>query len=365
MSLPHGGNIYHYARKYGISPSDVLDFSASINPLGPSPKSVAAMAAAVPSLVNYPDPESSLLVSALSVKLGVGETSILPANGSTELIYLIPRVLRPKKALVLAPSFSDYSRALKLSGCKVNHFTLREEDGFRPDIDRLVKAVRGVDMALICNPNNPSGVLLDRGEMAHLIRQADINGTILVVDEAFIEYAPEASVVSDAAAARNVIILRNFTKFYGMPGLRAGYAVGNPKILKRLRAVKEPWSVNTLAEHAAAAALTDLEYEEKSLGLVAEEREKLSAALSVIPALKVFPSAANFLLVKIEDGKADADALSEETAKRGVLIRSCSNFPCLDERFFRVAIRTGEKNLRLVGIIAEILIGDSFIIKQD
>ncbi|MBI5696895.1 MAG: threonine-phosphate decarboxylase [Nitrospirae bacterium] len=351
MSLPHGGNIYHYAKKYGIPEGDFLDFSASINPLGPSPRAVKALRDAIPSLVNYPDPGSGILTSAITEKFGIPEQSILAGNGSTELIYLIPRALRPRRALLPVPSFTDYDRALRLAGCVNTHFPLLEAEGFAPDVDRLVKAMSGQDMLFLCNPNNPTGVLLDRDAVQYILKAAKRSKTFVVLDEAFIEYAPGRSALDFAATHRGVAVLRNFTKFYGMPGLRAGWLAAHPDVVKKLAASREPWSVNTLAERAAAASLADSAYEKKSLALVDAEKEFLFAGLSRIPGISPYPPSVNFVFARLDYPGADADTLAESLASKGILIRSCGNFRGLDRRFVRLAVRSRSDNEALLAAL--------------
>ena len=352
-SPPHGGNIYHYAEMLGIPPGEILDFSASINPLGPSKMALKAIKAAMAELVNYPDPDSSALITALSDKFSLAADSMLAGNGSTELIYLIPRALRPSRALVLAPSFSDYARAVDLSGGKVVHFPLKEADGFVPDVDALVKAITGVDMLFLCNPNNPTGVLLDRDRVVYILTNARRAGSFVVLDEAFIEYAPGGSVIDEAVSKPGVAVLRNFTKFHGMPGLRAGWLAAHRSVISRIKARREPWSVNTLAERAAAASLSDTMYERKSLELFNRERVRLLNGLSGIPGFFVYATSANFLLIRVDTPGLTSGGLAERLAVKGILIRDCSNFKGLDGRFVRVAVRNRQDNERLVAAIGE------------
>ena len=352
--LPHGGNIYYYSEKYGITSEEFLDFSASINPLGAPKAALKAIRDALPLLVNYPDPSVSELKEAVSEETGVGVESLLAGNGSTELIYLLPRFFRPKTALVLAPTFSDYGRSLALSGCAVRHFGLREEDGFMPDIARLEKAAAGVDMLILCNPNNPTGALVDRDGLSRLVGALIKAGKQVVIDEAFIEYAPGESLIGEAAAKRGLVVLRNFTKFYGMPGLRLGYLSAHPSVAKKLEEAKEPWSVNTLAVKAAVAALSDKGFARKSLRVFRDEKAFMPGALGNIGGLKVFPSSANFFLVRLPEA-AEAGSLSGQLAEKGILIRDCSNFRGLDGRFARLAIRTRAENERLVAALGEAL----------
>ena len=337
----HGGNIYHYSRKYGIPVEKIVDFSASINPLGPPKAAVAAIKAAIPSLINYPDPDSTLIKDALSRHLRVDRSCILPGNGSTELIYLIPRVLRSRRALLPVPSFSDYERALAIAGCRVDYMKLRERNGFVPDMDRFKAAIQGMDIVFLCNPNNPTGTLIEKDTVLDMLKMARKAGAFAVVDEAFIEYAPEHSIVKEATLANGVAVLRNFTKFYGMPGLRLGYLVARPAFIKRLSKEAEPWSVNSLAHEAAAAALSDPGYADKSLSLFRREKEYLYNRLGRINGLDPCPSSANFILVKID---GSADEMVERLASRGILVRSCSNYKGLDGEYIRVAVKGRREN---------------------
>ena len=349
MTLPHGGNIYHYSRKYGIPASEFLDFSASINPLGPSASAMAALKGAIGELINYPDPTAGTLMSALSGRLSVPVGSLLPGNGSTELIYLLPRALRPVRALLPVPSFSEYERALKLAGCGVSCFPLRERDGFVPDMARLTNALKDMDMLVLCNPNNPTGVLLGREVVFDIIGAARKAGVFTVVDEAFIEYAPGFSIAAEASRMKGVAVLRNFTKFHGMPGLRAGYLVAHPSVVEKISKSKEPWSMNTLAERAATAALADDTYAEKSMALVEREKAYLYRGLKGIPGMEPYPPTVNFVFAKVTKGGVTAATLTESLAERGVLVRDCSNFWGLDKCFIRVAVKKRADNRALLG----------------
>lgn len=355
MALPHGGNIYHYSLKYGVPEGKFLDFSASINPLGPSPAAIEALKAAVPRLVNYPDPDCSLLRDALAERHGVGRESLLIGNGSTEFIYLIARALKPRNTLLHAPTFSDYARAAKLSGSRVTYLPLKEKDGFVPDMDQFKAALEGVDLFFLCNPNNPTGVLLERETVLDMLGMARKAGAFMVVDEAFIDYAPGMSVLADAAKRKGVAVLRNFTKFHGMPGLRAGYAAAHRAETKRFMAVKEPWSVNTLAERACTAALSDEVFAARSLRLMEREKAYLYREIGRIPRLRPFPPSANFMLVRLTGRVMDAAGVTGALASNGILIRDCSNFRGLGRRYVRVAVRTRRENAALLDALRRVV----------
>lgn len=350
MSLPHGGNIYYYAKKLGVPVDSILDFSASINPLGISPKAVSAVKKSVGSLVNYPDPDCSALADALALYHGIGPDSILAGNGSTELIYLLPRALNAKTALVLSPGFSDYERAAKLAGCRIRRVMLKEDAGFFPDIDRIIKALPGTDVMFLCNPNNPTGVMLDRDTVFAILDAARKAGTFVVIDEAFIDYRPEYSVMADAVKMSGVAVVRNFTKFHGMPGLRIGWLAAHPKVIRMLCAVKEPWSVNTLAQSAAVASLSDHRHATASIAFCETERKFLYEKLSAMPGVTAYPPSVNFVMARLDTGPGAA-ALAAELASNGILIRDCSNFRGLDSRYIRVAVRSRADNERLVAAL--------------
>jgi threonine-phosphate decarboxylase len=351
LTQQHGGNIYHYSLRYGIPEEKFLDFSASINPLGPPKSAMAALKSAVPSIVNYPDPDSGLLKKALSERFDIDKASLLIGNGSTELIYLLPRAIRPARTLVLAPTFSDYERAARLAGSAVAYFPLKEKDGFLPDMGRLKTALDGVDMFFLCNPNNPTGALLDRGLVLDVLKMARKRGATVIVDEAFIEYSPDESVIGEAARMSGVAVNRNFTKFYGMPGLRLGYLVAKPALVGRVESVKEPWSVNTLAQRSAVAALKDAEYEQKSLHLIERERAYLFGRLSGIAGLTPCPTSANFILIRLTCPGLAASELTEALASEGILVRDCTNFRGLGGSFIRVAIKTRREDDALVAAL--------------
>ncbi|MGA2192053.1 MAG: threonine-phosphate decarboxylase CobD [Nitrospirota bacterium] len=347
MALPHGGNIYHYSKKYGIPEDSIADFSASINPLGPPEKALVALDEAKSSLINYPDPDCKELIGILSERLGIGTGSILIGNGSTEFIYLLPRALKLKKAVVLSPTFSDYERAALLAGYKTTRLTLSEKQGFQPDTERLMKELKGGGLFFLCNPNNPTGVLMERERLLDVLHYSAKIGAVVCVDEAFIEYAPGQSIIKEAVKLKNVAVLRNFTKFYGMPGIRIGYLAASPGLVRKIKAFKEPWSVNGLALKAAAAAIADEEYTRKSLELAEREKKHLLSGLSGIPCLRPFPSAANFILVKLGKGLS-SNAVTERLAARGILVRDCSSFRGLGGTFIRVAVKSRRENRMLL-----------------
>jgi threonine-phosphate decarboxylase len=349
----HGGNVRDAVRRYGIAEKMVVDFSSSINPLGSSPAAKRAARKAIDCIDRYPDMDMSDLRAAIARYYGIKPEQVVCGNGSNALIHLIPRVFRPKKVLVPMPTFSEYAAAVEDAGGEVVPLLLQEQNGYRIDPLDLSFALKGVDMAMLCNPNNPTGALTPKAEMVEILRSCCENGVRLVVDEAFIDFAEADSLVKDAVQSSSLIVLRAFTKFYGMPGLRVGYAIADTGTAQRLRRGQEPWTIDTPSEQAAIAALTDWGYAKKTRRYIAKERARLLGGLRLIQGVEPFPSSANFILLKIAG--IDSQLLTDRLGRRGLLVRDCSSFPGLDNRYIRIAVRTWWQNRRLLKALREIL----------
>jgi threonine-phosphate decarboxylase len=352
----HGGNIFSVARSLGVSPEDILDFSASINPLGFADGVKQRVSAAFDSVMHYPDSDATELKKALSLFHGVNDTQIIVANGSTELIYLLPRLIGGKRGLVVAPAFSEYAKALISAGMEVHYLKLDPEDGFHFSADMLEKSLsEGYDMMFLCNPGNPAGNLISRSVIREALDLCRAAGTFLVLDEAFMDFSEPDSAKSIVVNDGNGIVLRSMTKFYAIPGLRVGYALGSSGLVGTLRSLRGPWSVNTLAQIAAVASLSDESHVRRTSTFVENERTYLTDELARIGALKIYPSTANYLLIKIEKN-ISAGKLRLELMKRFILIRDCSNFEGLNGEFFRIAVRKREENEKLLDSLREIFV---------
>lgn len=350
MNFTHGGNVFAVARALGIVPEEIVDFSASINPLGPPAGLKPAVLAALDRAVHYPDDEALDLKVALADHHGVSPDHITVANGSTELIHLLPRLFPPGRALIVSPPFAEYARALEKCGWHREFFPLDRNKGFSLDLKRLETHLQGGwDLLYLCNPNNPAGSVHPPAEVAEIAAICRRSGTFLVLDEAFIDFCPEQSAVHLLLSEPQAVILRSLTKFFAMPGLRLGYALAHPGVSRQLAALREPWSVNVLAQAAGLAALADVDFRCRTLALVREEAAFLCAGLQSIPGLCPYPAAANYLLVRIDSSlSVTAAALRNRLLERRILIRDCANFPGLDPNYFRVAVRTRGENLQLL-----------------
>jgi len=349
MTYRHGGNIKEVADKFGIDASAITDFSANINPLGLSTSARQAITDGIDGITNYPDSLSSAFVHALAGYHSIDAEKILTGNGETELIYLIPRALKPKRALIVSPAFSEYERSLKLSGCKVDHFLLEEGDGFAIDAALLYGAMeKGYDMLWLANPSNPAGILTPKKVILEIARRSADLGITLVVDEAFIDYLEASSMKDEISSFENLIVLRSMTKFFALAGLRIGYLFGHNRIIDTLKQYKEPWSLNSLGEAAAIASVNDEAYIKESLFFMNGERAFLLRELQKIEELKTYEAAANYILIKLSSGMR-AETLQEKLLKEHhILIRDCGNYKGLGQSFFRVAVKARGENERLI-----------------
>ncbi|MDQ2671477.1 MAG: aminotransferase class I/II-fold pyridoxal phosphate-dependent enzyme, partial [Actinomycetota bacterium] len=310
----HGAHGDLVSRSLGVRVGELLDFSQNINPLG-APKDAleAARRALYEDSGRYPDLEYIGLREALAAYLGVGAEMVVPTNGGAEALFLAARAAGTGgKALVLEPTFSEYAAAAAASGKEPVRRVARREEDFEWDSTPL-RDLEGVSVVFLCNPNNPTGDLLDRGAVLEVAARVVEAGAVLVVDEAFADFVPEISVTD--MVDRGLWVARSFTKFFAIPGLRLGCLVCDDA--GRVQTLQPSWPVNSVAAAAGIAAVEDKGFAEASRAEVARLREDLFGALAALPGLQPFPGAANFLLVRGPDG------LPERLARRGVLVRGC------------------------------------------
>jgi threonine-phosphate decarboxylase len=346
----HGGNLHALARELGVSLNRCVDFSASINPLGPSKRVLRAVRAALPFTCHYPDPDCHSLVKALSRHWKLDAAHFLIGNGSSELIYLLPMALAIRKATIMGPTFSEYARAISLVGEPPRAINARGDQMYRPPLQeglQMMHTMTNGDAVFVCNPNSPTGQVLLVSEMLALIETASSRGVWVIVDEAFMEYCEEHSVLALVPRYPRLIVLRSFTKFYAVPALRAGYLIAAPELVQRLKKHQPPWSVNFLAQKAAEAALRDRAHAHRSLACVQRERALLTKGLTGIPGMAVFPSVANFLLAELPPD-CSAFTVTRRLCEVGILVRDCSTISGLNDRSIRVAVRTADENRELV-----------------
>ena len=358
MEQVHGGNIYDMAQQYKLRAEAIIDFSSNINPLGPSPRVLRALRSHLRWISRYPEIHAQGLVRDLARVHGLPEEAIVVGNGSTALIYRLPYALTVKTALVLHPTFSEYERAFGLGGCRIDMVMRDEADGFRPPWQRLFEGLRrGYGVVMLCNPNNPTGDVMPQDELTEFIEEAARLGTVVIVDEAFMDFHEDATLKHEVLRRGNLIVLRSMTKCYALAGLRLGFLAASPPLAKRVREADEPWSVSALAQIAGRESLKDRNYLRRTLELIATERQYLMERLTTIPGLAVYPSVANFLLLKITRPGWDAPRLQQHLIPHGMLIRDCRSFPGLGGTFMRLAVRGHKDNSRLLSVFQQIFDG--------
>ena len=353
----HGGNLIWAAALAGCPPSAILDFSASISPLGPPDSALRAIVSQLDNLRHYPEPDYSELRLALGRFHQLPPEWILPGNGSAELLSLVGRELAQLAATALiTPAFGDYYRALAAYDAKVLEFplslvTVETEDATSLDLSGIFdKLPTTKDFGLLVNnPHNPTGKLFTRSAILPYLKQF----ALVVVDEAFMDFLPqdkEQSLIQVVQEYPNLVILRSLTKFYSLPGLRLGYAIAHPDRLRRLQLWRDPWPVNILAAAAAIAALQDREFQVQTWEWLPPVRNQLFEGLASIAGLQPLRSAANFLLV---DSQLSCSQLQHKLLKHHqILIRDCLSFPELGDRYFRVAVLANSDNQRLLEAIS-------------
>lgn len=369
MNQPkHGGNLAWAAILAGCPPSSILDFSASISPLGPPPSVNAAIHSHLSELRNYPDPSYYSLRSQLGQACSLAPEWILPGNGAAELLTWAGWELSTlPTTFLLTPAFGDYRRCLQTFGATVVDCPLLgdEEGEFLGVDEATAQAPSGLDCLipklqqqkapgglLLNNPHNPTGKLFSKAAILPYLEHF----ALVVVDEAFMDFLPpgdEESLVTVVQDYPNLVILRSLTKFYSMPGLRLGYAIAHPDRLQRWQQWRDPWPVNILAAAAGEAVVQDTAFQEQTWTWLPPARSQLFDGLAGIPGLQPLPSSANFLLVRSHHSCSQLQ--QDLLTRHRILIRDCLSFPELGDRYFRVAVRLPEENQRLIAALTDIL----------
>jgi len=338
----HGGPDYAELCRLGLSPGDVLDFSASTNAYGPPPGVVEAMAMA--DVTRYPDRHAIALREAIAEREGVSCAEVLVGNGAAQLIWLVAMAyLRPGDvAFVVGPTFGEYRVAAQLMGAHVVEWRADESSDFVPDLSALEVALKesGPRLVWLCNPNNPTGVYLGAEAVARL--HAAALGALWVIDEAYRPFVADAWPSVHLIAKGGVVLLRSLTKDHALPGVRLGYALAAPSVIEALARVQPPWSVSAMAQAAGLVALQDRRHVAHTIGILRAEAAALRDALRA-QGWRVVPSATHFCLVEVGDARIVRDRLLRE---HRIQVRDCTSFGL--PRFVRVAARRPEENERLL-----------------
>lgn len=348
----HGGGLLAAARLFQREPSEFIDFSSNINPLGPPPGLLEHLQDHLAEITRYPVPGAALLRENLAERFNLPENRLLIGNGANELIHLLFLYLRPKTVLLPVPTFSEYARAAHLAGALVKPIVSFREAA--PVFSALIRQLRGVDFLVLCNPNNPTGLYLPPDEVMEILSEAKLQNVTVLVDESFFPFIAQPQGQSITASDfENLWTVTSLTKIWALPGLRLGALAGPTPAVMSISEYGDPWRVNSLAQLAGLYCLQHPEHEKKTVAFVSRERAYLFKNLAGIPGLTVFPGQCNFLLLRGERGDFKASLLYRFLGRRGILIRVAENFTGLDHRYFRIAVRLRRENTLLLEALAE------------
>lgn len=340
----HGGDIYRN--------KDVIDFSVNSNPLGPPKTVLDAIRGQAGKIVHYPDILCSELRDAIGKFEKVDKEQILCGNGAAELFFAVVLAAKPERALLIAPTFAEYEKALNILNAQIEYYELKEEQQFRVQEDILEQITPEMDIMFLCNPNNPTGQLIPKGMIRKILQKCRECNTLLVLDECFIDFlnCPEMYEVKEFTQEyEKLLIVKAFTKVFCMPGLRLGYAMsGNRALLLKMAEVMQPWNVSVLAQIGGVSALSGCdEYIVKTRRLMMEERQFLIQSLEEM-GYRVYGSKANYVFFRGKPG------LYRRALYAGFLIRDCQNYRGLSEGYYRIAVRTRSENERLIAWLRQL-----------
>lgn len=354
----HGGNLYATIRQKGGSIENLQDYSANINPLGLPDSVRQAVKENIDQVINYPDSEAAALKDAISRRYGIETELITVGNGAAELVYVLCHMLRPRRVLIPAPTFSEYERAARASGAAIEYLYLSPHDSFALSAEKLCRLLPQVQIVFLCNPNNPTGQVLPQEEAETIIAAANRHNVLVVVDESFLDFLPDQAGYSCRPLLKryaNLVILQSLTKFYAIPGLRLGFVLADRAIGSVLAKGKDPWNVNSLAQAAGCAALADDAYRTASMATVAAARETFITGLQSVPGFSPIPASANFILVDVTGTGYTSAWLRQAMLERNVLIRDCSNYPGLSSGYIRLAVKLEHQNKGILDAFQKIL----------
>jgi len=339
--IAHGG-IYHAG--LGYDPK-IIDFSSNVNPIGYPPSLTNNLKKDYPFFSIYPDSDSIKLRNYLEKYTGVSKDQIIVGNGATEIIYNFSGAfLKGCKVLIPIPTFGEYESAAKLHGASINFLKMINPD---KEISKLCDTISRHDCIFICNPNNPTGSLIKHNDMLKIVESAYERSVLLFVDECFIEFLDnrKESLLPHLKEFDNLFVLRSMTKSFGLAGLRIGYGLGSVQMVKVLQKIKIPWNVSGFTQNLAIKALSDKQYLNKTRMVISKERKFLKDSISKINGFYCYDSTANFILIKT---KKNSKYIQKKLLEKNILIRDCSNFRGLDNKFIRIAVLNHKENLKLV-----------------
>lgn len=351
----HGGNISEVSRLYDINSNDIIDFSSNINPLGLSTTLKNIFIKSFDNISRYPDITYFDLKNAISDYENVFIDDINLGNGASESIFNIVRAIKPKNVLLFVPTFSEYEQAVFTIDANIKYSYLYEKNNFNITSKNIDDITSDIDMIFLCNPNNPTGNLIDINILESILKKCFECNVNLVVDESFLDFVEDSYKYSCKRFLKdydNLILVKSLTKFFAIPGLRIGYSISkNNYIVRSIENITVPWNINSIVSDLTIQCLKEKEYISKTIFYIKEQKEYLFKELKKIEDLKVFNPSANFIMFKL---KKNID-LKERLLDFNILIRHCDNYEGLDATYFRVAVKNSENNKKLINIMKKII----------
>ncbi|MCI9080807.1 MAG: aminotransferase class I/II-fold pyridoxal phosphate-dependent enzyme [Lachnospiraceae bacterium] len=352
----HGSDLEKIEQIYGIKKEEIVSFSANVNPLGVSTLLRETLASHIDAITTYPDREYTSLRKCIASYAGTDWESVIMGNGSTELISLFIQIQHPQKAMIIGPTYSEYEREIALGGGTTLYYPLREEQNFALDVNDFTAHLNeSIDLLVICNPNNPTSGAIRQETMRIILDVCKQNDIFVMVDETYVEFADDFQHITSiplTAYYNNIIILRGISKFFAAPGLRLGYAItGNRDLIKAINTRKNPWTINSLAVIAGEIMFRDSSYIVQTRALISEERSRIYELFSKDNRFKAYPPSGNFMLVRLLDDTLTSGLLFERAIRRQMMIRDCSTFPFLNNKYIRFCFMSPEMNDKLLNCL--------------
>lgn len=357
MIIGHGGNIYKLAARLGCAPDEIIDMSSNVNPLGTMPGLVPFLKDNIQAIGRLPEADSGTSVNAFAVRYDLDPDLVLAGNGTTQFIYSIPQALNTKKALILGPTYADYADACKMQKVGYSYLIAEESKSFVPDVNQIEDNISECDTVFICNPNNPTGALMPASELELLCKsRPDI---YFVIDESympFVKSGEKKSMIS--LGLPNVIILNSMSKIFKIPGLRIGFLISSKKNIKKLEPFMMPWSVNGIAQTAVLYLMEKKDevdhFIKKTRDFIEIERKVFIEKFKNTSSIKLFPSTTAFILARLF-GNYKSENICSYMSQYKILIRDCSNFQGLSDRFIRISLKKRDINMRAADKILSFL----------
>lgn len=355
----HGSDLEVIGKRYHLDKDSIIPYASNVNPLGISPMARQTLIDNIDAIKAYPDRDYISLKTSISKYCGADKEQLILGNGTSDLIRLTLDTLSPKKTMIIGPTYAEYGRAAHLTGSEVETYMLKNWDDFELDVDMFLKALKeSIDLLIICNPNNPTGKAITREQMDEILKRCLELDIFVMVDETYVEFVKDVELISSVALTKkydNLIVLRGVSKFFASPGLRLGYAItNNEDFLAATANGKTPWNINAYAS-IAGVMFEDEHYINLTKSLIQTERNLIVSALSSRKTIKVFKPAANFVLIKLLKEDLTASDVFDYCIQKGFMIRDCSDYEGLGDKYIRFCFMKPEQNDNVVNTILEIV----------